>query len=69
MPKLTALQIEEGVRNGFDEESLAAYLAERDRVAGLCAGNVVTPWQRPKPAIRHESAMKGWNPFKRKWGR
>jgi hypothetical protein len=50
-------------RNGWTAETLAAYRREREAAvapqhsAGLVAGNVVTPFVRPKPPVRIESAL------------
>jgi hypothetical protein len=43
------LKLTEGERfNGWDEQSLAAYRRERDKVAGMVPGNVVTEFKRGK---------------------
>ena len=48
----------EEISNGWTEQSLAAYRRERDKVADVVAGNVVTEFKRPKAAIRIEGAAK-----------
>lgn len=51
-------------RNGWDEQSLAAYRRDRDKVADVVPGNVVTEFKRGKPAMRIEGAH-GYSPFTR----
>lgn len=47
---------DEEVRNGWDEPSVLAYAAERDRAAGyLVPGNVVTSFVRPRAPVRVEN--------------
>lgn len=53
------------IENGWTKESLAAYLRDRRERADapeLVGGNVVTTWDRPRPAIRIYSALDetGW---------
>ena len=45
------------LRNGWTSVALAAYRAERDEATDLIAGNVVTPFERPKLQPQHESAL------------
>lgn len=59
----------EGERaNGWDAASLADYLAERDGATAardgkpLTGGNVVMPWQRPRPMPRIETTH-DYDPF------
>lgn len=52
-------------KNGWDEPSLKAYLAERDAGAPV-GGLVVTEFQRAKPAIKFETT-RDFNPHR--WGR
>lgn len=37
--------------NGWTAESLAAYRCDRDKVADVTPGNVVTVYTRPKPKV------------------
>jgi len=69
-PALPVLTPEER-KNGWDEKSLAAYRAEREREsnfggAPLVAGNIVTPFVRPRPPLRVEN-MEGWNAHTRQY--
>jgi len=51
--------------NGWDEQSLAAYRRERDKVADVVPGNVVTEFKRPKAAIQIIGAgPKAYNPHR-----
>lgn len=55
---------DEEVRNGWDEPSVLAYAAERDRAAGcLVSGNVVTSFVRPRPPVQVENC-KTFNPHR-----
>jgi hypothetical protein len=54
-------------RNGWTLASLAAYRREREKVHGLVAGNVVTEFKRPKPAMRVEGP-RGYSPFTKTYG-
>lgn len=59
MLELTVAEITpEDIRNGWDRHSLASYHEEREAAAGLVAGNIVTAWDRPRPAIRVENCLK-----------
>lgn len=49
--------------NGWTAESLAAYRRERDRIADVIPGNVVTEFKRGKAAVRIEGAAK-FNPHR-----
>jgi hypothetical protein len=49
--------------NGWDAESLAAYRKERDKVADVVPGNVVTEFKRGKPAVRIEGP-RGFDPHR-----
>lgn len=50
--------------NGWDEQSLAAYRRERDKVADMVPGNVVTEFKRGKPPVVVEGPS-GYSPFTR----
>lgn len=50
--------------NGWTAESLAAYRRERDKVADMVPGNVVTEFKRGKPALVVEGPS-GYSPFTR----
>jgi len=65
---LTTITKEERA-NGWDEQSLAAYRRDRDKVADVVAGNVVTEFERPKPAVRIEGAGMAYNPISRSYSR
>jgi hypothetical protein len=52
------------VANGWDEQSLAAYRRERDKVADVVPGNVVTEFKRGKPAIQIQG-VRGYSPLTR----
>lgn len=60
---MTELSKEDAL-NGWTAETLAAYRRERDKVADVVPGNVVTEFRRPKPAMRIEGS-RGYNPFSR----
>lgn len=64
--RLTALERHEAALNGWSPEELEDYRAERDRAANRVAGNFVTSFERPKPPITYEGAMKH-KPHR--WGR
>ena len=51
--------------NGWTSESLAAYRRERDKVADVVPGNIVTEFKRGKPAMRIEGAGRAYSPFTR----
>lgn len=51
--------------NGWDEQSLAAYRRDRDKVADVVPGNVVTEFKRPRPPVRIEGAGRAYDPFTR----
>lgn len=51
--------------NGWSVESLEAYRRERDKVADVTPGNVVTEYKRGKPAIQIEGAGRSYSPFSR----
>jgi len=53
----------EDLKNGWTPEALDRYRAERDAAASRVAGNVVTQYERPKPPIQAESALK-FNPHR-----
>lgn len=59
-PILTA----EEISNGWSAGSLAAYRRERDKVADVTPGNIVTEFKRGKPAMTLQGA-RGYNPFTR----
>lgn len=48
--------------NGWTAETLAAYRRERDKVADVVPGNVVTEYKRPKAAIEIQGAGRSYNP-------
>lgn len=50
--------------NGWTAESLAAYRRERDKIADVVPGNVVTEFKRPKEAVRIEGAGRAYNPHR-----
>jgi hypothetical protein len=54
----------EELSNGWNAASLAAYRLERDKVAAVVSGNVVTEFKRGKQPIRMEG-VKGYDPFTR----
>ncbi|PDT71725.1 hypothetical protein CO683_00775 [Bradyrhizobium ottawaense] len=54
--------------NGWDEQSLAAYRRERDKVADVVPGNIVTEFKRGKPPMRIEGAGMAYNPLTRSFG-
>jgi len=58
---------EEEKFNGWDEQSLAAYRRERDKVADVVSGNVVTEFKRGKPAVRIEGAGMAYSPINRRY--
>lgn len=49
------------IANGWTEADVLAYQAERDKAMGLVPGNVVTPFVRPRPAMRIENCQ-GYDP-------
>lgn len=49
--------------NGWNLESLAVYRRERDKVADVVPGNVVTEFKRPKPAIQIQG-VRGFDPHR-----
>lgn len=51
-------------KNGWTEQSLAAYRRDRDKVADVVSGNVVTEFKRPKAPIQIEG-VQGYSPFTR----
>lgn len=51
------------IRNGWTQESLAAYRAERESVHRLVPGNIVTEFKKPKPA-KYLIGAKQFNPLK-----
>lgn len=51
--------------NGWTAESLAAYQRERDKVADVTPGNVVTEFKRPRPMLKIEGAGRHYSPFTR----
>lgn len=55
---------ETDIKNGWTAESLAAYRRERDKVADVVAGNVVTEFKRAKPAIKIQSGDRSYNPHR-----
>lgn len=54
----------EELSNGWTVEKLAAYRRERDKVADVVPGNVVTEFKRPKAAIQIQSGDRSYNPHK-----
>lgn len=58
------------IRNGYTPETIAQYQRELEDITSkqfgytLRPGNVVTMFQRPRPAIRSENALVGFNPFR-----
>lgn len=48
--------------NGWTAASLEAYRRERDMVADVVPGNVVTEFKRPKAAIEIQGAGRSYNP-------
>ena len=55
----------EELSNGWTVESLDAYRLERDKVAAVTSGNVVTEFKRGKVSIKIEGAGMSYNPFTR----
>lgn len=55
----------EELSNGWTAESLAAYRRDRDKVADVTPGNVVTEFKRPKAAMKIEGGGRNYNPFTR----
>lgn len=55
----------EDAKNGWTAESLAAYRRDRDKVADLTPGNVVTEFKRPKAQLKIEGAGRNYSPFTR----
>lgn len=53
----------EEISNGWTAESLAAYRRDRDKVADVTAGNVVTEFKRPKPTVQIVGVTK-FNPHR-----
>lgn len=53
----------EDALNGWTAETLAAYRRERDKVADVVPGNVVTEYRRPKAGIVMQGA-RGFDPHK-----
>jgi hypothetical protein len=51
--------------NGWTAEKLEAYRRERDRVADVVCGNIVTEFKRAKEAVRIEGAGRNYSPFTR----
>lgn len=51
--------------NGWTAESLAAYRRDRDKVADVVSGNVVTEFKRPKAAMVMQGAGRAYDPFTR----
>lgn len=52
-------------KNGWTAESLAAYRRDRDKVADVVPGNIVTEYRRAKASIRIEGAGRAYSPFTR----
>lgn len=61
MTELTKAEIS----NGWTAESLAAYRRDRDKVADVVPGNVVTEFKRPKAPMVMQGAGRAYNPFTR----
>lgn len=59
-PNMLELTAEE-ISNGWNTQSLAAYRRDRDKVADVVSGNVVTEFKRPKEAVKMIGAAK-FNP-------
>jgi hypothetical protein len=55
----------EETSNGWTAESLERYRRDRDKVADVVAGNVVTEFKRPKAGMKIEGAGRAYNPFTR----
>lgn len=53
----------EELANGWTEEDLRAYQAERDEAVGRVGGFVVTNFDQPRPAIKIENTRK-FNPHR-----
>lgn len=51
--------------NGWTAESLAAYRRERDKVADVTPGNVVTEFKRGRPPVQIQGAGRSYDPFTR----
>lgn len=51
--------------NGWDAASLDAYRRDRDQVADVTPGNVVTEFKRPRPMLKIEGAGRHYSPFTR----
>jgi hypothetical protein len=51
------------ISNGWTAESLAAYRRDRDKVADVVPGNIVTEFKRPKAGIVMQGA-KGFDPHR-----
>ena len=60
-PILTA----EEKSNGWTAESLEAYRRERDKVADVTPGNIVTEFKRGRPAVQIQGAGRAYDPFTR----
>lgn len=64
MSKLTAPTADE-LKNGWDAESLERYRRDRDKVADVTPGNVVTEFKRPKPGpVIMGAGLKAYNPHR-----
>lgn len=65
----TANQLsKEDSRNGWTLESLRTYQREREKAAGVVAGNVVTEFKRPKQGPVLQGAGPNYNPITRSFG-
>lgn len=53
------------IKNGWTVETLAAYQRERDKVADVTPGNVVTEFKRGRPAVQIQGAGRSYDPFTR----
>jgi hypothetical protein len=54
------------IANGWDAQSLAAYRRDRDKVADVVPGNIVTEFKRPKAMMKIEGAGRNYSPFTRR---
>lgn len=62
------MKLTEGeITNGWTAESLAAYQRERDKVADVTPGNVVTEFKRGRPAVQIQGAGRSYDPFTKRF--
>jgi hypothetical protein len=53
------------ISNGWSVETLDAYRRDRDKVADVVPGNVITEFKRPRPMLKIEGAGRHYSPFTR----